>query len=103
MQSHDSLKGPSSLCYGPDGTLYFVDNYAVKVLSSTNIVSVFAGIQGSTGNYGDNGAATSAKFSTTISSLWVDASSNVFISDYGSNVIRKVDSISKIIRLYAGI
>ena len=107
------MTGPYGICFGPDGTLYFADNYAVKMLSASGIVSVFAGkagTQGSSASYvsyssyysnGDGGAATSATFYSTPVSLWMDTSSNMFINDYGNSVIRKVSS-TKIISVYAG-
>ena len=102
--SHNRLTGPYGICFGPDGTLYFADNYAVKMISAGPPLSVvvFAGTAG-TGSYyyGDNNVATSAYFDKTPCSLWMDTSSNMFISDYGNYVIRKVSS-TKIITTYAG-
>ena len=72
------------------------------MLSASGIVSVFAGTVGTgNGNRGDDGVSTSAIFDKTPCSLWMDASSNMFINDYGNDVIRKVSS-AKIISLYAG-
>jgi hypothetical protein len=54
-------------------------------------VTVFAGgLNGSVGAYAD-GSGTNASFFNP-SSVAVDASGNVFVSDYGNHLIRKVTS-----------
>ena len=84
------------------------------MLSTSGIVTVFAGTAGTPGNSaydvyhssssgnGDGSAAISAKFYSTPCSLWMDISGNLFISDYGNDVIRIVSAVTKIISVYAG-
>ena len=104
--SYDRLIGPYGICIGPDGTLYFADNFAVKMLSASGIVSVYAGTVGTYGAYassnGDGSAATSATFYSNPIYLWMDTSGNLYINDNGNSVIRKVSATTHIISTYAG-
>ena len=69
------------------------------MVTSTGIITTIAGT-GTQGSSGDGGAATSVQFSY-IFGVSVDISGNVYISDYGSNKIRMVNSAG-IISTFAG-
>ena len=78
------------------GNVYFTDytnNVCRKITVATGFISTFAG-NGTGGYSGDGGAATSAKLLLNAqnagSGVAIDGSGNVFISDNGNSVIRKV-------------
>ncbi len=85
------------------GNVYIADgsnNRVRKVTVSTGIITTFAGT--GTGSYsGDGGAATSASFKSP-AGVALDASGNVFISDYQNHRIRKVTVSTGIITTIAG-
>lgn len=74
------------------GNVYIADtaNSRVRKITTAGIISTYAG-NGTRGYTGDGAAATSAE-------LWFpcglafDSSGNLYISDYGSSTVRKVDS-----------
>jgi hypothetical protein len=72
----------------------------VRIDAHTSVVSVFAGT-GRRGSRGDGGPAASAELSNP-SGLAVDSGGNVFIAEYVSNWIRRVDSKTGIITTVAG-
>ena len=80
-----------------------VATYGVTVTSSSssacNIITTIVG-NGTAGATGDGGAATSAEINTT-DGFAIDASGNMYISDYTDNRIRKV-SASGTISTFAG-
>jgi sugar lactone lactonase YvrE len=84
------------------GNMYFSDywNHRVRVVNkATGIISTFAG--GGTGLLGDGGLATSATLINPCG-LAFDGSGNLYIADWASERIRKVDGISGIITTVAG-
>jgi hypothetical protein len=64
-------------------------------------VVTFAGNH-TAGNTGNNGSATSAMLSNTVSGSTMDPNGNIYIADTGNNVIRKVDPRTGIITTIAG-
>jgi uncharacterized protein (TIGR03437 family) len=103
--SADSL--PCWLALGPDGSIYFTDDFdarfsghsRIRKVAPNGIISTVAGT-GVNGFTGDGGAATVAQLRST-SGVAVDSAGNLFISDAADGRIRKVDT-SGIIRTYAG-
>ncbi len=82
---------PGRLTAAGDGTLYLVDNYRVRRVSPSGVVSLFAGM----GN-GDNaldGAVATARFKMP-ADLALDDVGNLFIGDYGPSgpIIRKISN-----------
>jgi uncharacterized protein (TIGR03437 family) len=76
--------------------VYIADTHNSRIRQVTpagNIYTV-AG-NGTVGYAGDGGPATSAEL-TLPSSVAVDSSGNIYIADYGSSTVRKVDSKGKI-------
>jgi sugar lactone lactonase YvrE len=111
----------SSMVFGPDGAFYFIDgpNYQVDRLDAAGNVTVVAGrgfLVGNngfpvttkdhghtedTGWTGDGGPAVDAQLSFPVA-LAFDAQGNLYISDHGNDVIRKVDT-NGIITTVAGV
>jgi sugar lactone lactonase YvrE len=110
-----------SMVFGPDGAFYFIDgaNYQVDRLDAAGHVTVVAGrgfLDGNggfpvttndhghtedTGYTGDGGPAVDAQLSFPVA-LAFDAQGNLYISDHGNDVIRKVDT-NGIITTVAGV
>ena len=92
---------PISVAVDHKGNVYFCDfvNSVVRVINSAGIINGFAG-NGTSGYSGDHGPATAAKLFGP-AGLAIDSDGNVFISDGGNNVVRKVDTFG-IITTYAG-
>jgi hypothetical protein len=96
------MNAPQSIAIDIHDNLYIGDwanNVIRKVVLSTGIITTIAGT-GVAGYSGDNGLATSAQLNLC-SSIGFDPAGNVYITDFGNNVIRKVD-IAGIITTYAG-
>jgi hypothetical protein len=74
------------------GNLYIADfsNRRVRKVSPQGIITTVAGT-GMSGYSGDNGPASQATLSTA-SDVWVGPNNNLYIADYQTSVIRKVDS-----------
>ncbi len=84
--------------------MYIADvwnNRIRKVTVSTSIISTIAGMGTSTSTVVDGVAATSTPLNYP-HGVALDSSGNVYISEYGSNRIRKVAISTNIISTYAG-
>ncbi|MBS1525536.1 MAG: T9SS type A sorting domain-containing protein [Bacteroidetes bacterium] len=98
---------PEGVCTDSAGNVYIADcgnNRVRKITVSTGIISTVAG-SGPTayfGGYsGDGGAATNAQLSQPIG-VCVDRQNNIYIGDYGNDVVRRVDAKTGIITTFAG-
>ncbi len=107
--SYAKLYGPTAVAVDANNNFYFADcnpnaTYGCviyKVTVSTNTITIVAGTN--TGGYtGDGGQATSATFSNKIYGLSIAPSGNIYISDAGYCVIRKVTVSTGVISTYAG-
>ena len=97
------LSFPAGVAVDASGNLFIADygNSTVReVNAQTGIITTVAG-NGTGGYSGDGGPATSAKLSGP-KGVGVDAGGNVFIADYGNNVIREVNASTGIITTVAG-
>ncbi len=96
-----SLSSPVDVAVDAAGNVYIADAMARKVrkVNLSGIISTFAGV-GTPGSTGDGGLATAAQFFSPYG-LAIDPSGNVYISDFGGNKIRMVNT-SSIISTYAG-
>jgi sugar lactone lactonase YvrE len=86
-----TLAGPQGVTLDAANNIYVADfgNNAIRQISaSTQKIFTLAG-RGSTGYYGDGGNPTVA-FLTNPTSLAVDENGNLYIADYGNNVVREV-------------
>lgn len=82
---------PSALAVGADGGIYFAEASIgrVRKIDRSGQVITIAG-SGLTGDSGDGGPATSARFGS-IEGLAVDHAGNIYIADADNNRIRRVD------------
>lgn len=99
------LLNPSDVTTDPAGNIYVTDGgntsgYSIRKISTNGIISRFAG-NNSSGFSGDGGQAINAQINYP-QGLAADNSGNIYISDAGNRVIRKVNS-SGIISTLAGI
>jgi uncharacterized protein (TIGR03437 family) len=86
------LYNPSSVFEDASGNLFIAaiyNNAILEVSAATGSISTVAGMEGTSGFYGDGGAATSALLNHP-GDVVVDASENVFIADTLNNRIREV-------------
>lgn len=92
--SLDPIDG--AISFDAEGNLYIADDfdYRIRKVSSTGVITTFAGTR-ITGYSGDGGPATSATMNLP-SGVAIDQHGNVFISDSGNHVVRKVDSTGTI-------
>ena len=97
------LLGPVALETDAAGNVYLADgqfNTVWKINRQTGIMAIFAGIPGPSGQTGDGGPATSAKFRGP-EGIRIDQAGNVYIVDTGNFAVRKVDT-NGVITTYAG-
>jgi len=85
------LSSPYAVAVDSAGNLYIADlnNNRVRKVSG-GVITTVAG-NGTTGYSGDNGPATSAAIFNPFS-VAVDSAGNLYIADYGNNVVRKVSN-----------
>jgi sugar lactone lactonase YvrE len=97
------LSDPFTVLLDAAGNLLIADegNSRIrKVSASTGNITTIAG-NGSQGDSGDGGPATSAEFGSPFG-IALDASGNLYISDLGPSRVRRVDAATGIIEPYAG-
>lgn len=97
------LNKPSAVALDASNNIYIADegNHRIKkVNASTGIITTVVGI-GSAGYTGDGGLATAAQLNAP-TALALDGSGNIYISDNGNNVVRKVTVATGVITTFAG-
>jgi hypothetical protein len=84
------LGAPWMIAVDKSGDLFIADrnNNVVREVTPAGIMTTFAG-NGTAGHSGDGGEATSAQLNDPIG-VAIDAAGDVFISDFGNNVVREV-------------
>ena len=100
-----SLNSPADLVLDGADNIYFVDNgnnCVRRVDSVSGIITAVAGTCGVEGFSGDGAAATSATMSLP-HGLAMDAAGDLYVSDMGNGVVRRIDAVTGIITTFAGI
>jgi sugar lactone lactonase YvrE len=80
--------GAMGICSDSKGNIYIADTYnnSIRLMTSTGKVTTIAG----DGNSGyTEGTGSAARFNNP-SGVCADANGNLFVADYGNNVIRKI-------------
>ena len=98
-----TLNGPSGVSLNAAGDLYITDNgnnVVRRVDHLTGFISTVAGT-GAVGYSGDGAAATAATLSYPMDAI-ADAAGDLYITDYGNNVVRRVDHLTGFISTVAG-
>ncbi|HTB30854.1 MAG TPA: T9SS type A sorting domain-containing protein [Bacteroidia bacterium] len=95
------LNLPEDICADTSGNIYIADfdNAVIRMVNTSGIISTVVG-SGFVGYSGDGGPATNAELDLPVY-VFVDKQENMYISDIGNYVIRKVDA-SGIISTFAG-
>jgi len=92
LATNASLTFPRFAIMDTAGNLYISDsgNRFVRRVDTSGIITTIAGNgrAGAVGSVGDGGAATSAE--VTPEGLALDSAGNLYIADYGNNLIRKI-------------
>jgi sugar lactone lactonase YvrE len=96
------LNSPSGVALDGAGNLYIADtlNHAIRKVDTQGNISTVAGSE-RPGYSGDGGSATAARLNNP-TRVAVDAAGNLYITDLGNNVVRKVTAASTIITTVAG-
>ncbi|HWQ03647.1 MAG TPA: YCF48-related protein [Candidatus Nitrosotenuis sp.] len=95
-----ALNYPSSLVTDKAGNIYFIEGPRVRRIDDQGTITTYAGSE-EKGSRGDGGPATGATFINP-SGLALDSEGNLYIADFVSNRIRRVDAKTKIITTVAG-
>ena len=89
------LTGPQDVAIAPKGALLIADtgNAVIRQVDSTGVITTISG-NGNVGIAGDDVATTLAMVAPF--GVAVDSTGNVYVAEYGSNRIRKIDTAGKI-------
>jgi uncharacterized protein (TIGR03437 family) len=92
---------PVAVALDSTGNLYIADglNYRIRKVDTNGIITTIAG-NGTEGDVGDNGPATSAEIDF-VTDLAVDNLGNVYLADYFNSEVRKIDT-SGMMSAFAG-
>ncbi len=90
------LARPFALLAAPDGSVFIgdLDNHRVRRVDPSGVITTVAGT-GEPGFSGDGGPATEAQLRTP-AGLALDAMGNLYIADYSTHRIRRVDPMGTI-------
>ena len=93
------LNFPTAVALDGSGNFYIADNdnFRIRKVNTSGIISTLAG-DGDNGYKGDGGPATDAEISHT-NGVCADTAGDVFIADWGNNVIRKVNVCEIVLNL----
>jgi photosystem II stability/assembly factor-like uncharacterized protein/sugar lactone lactonase YvrE len=94
------LHWPESLVIDARNNLFFIDGNRVRRIDANGTISTYAGT-GEPGFSGDNGPAEKAKLNNP-SGLALDENGNLYVAEFVSNRIRRVDAGTHTITTVAG-
>jgi len=96
------LQGPNGVAVDGLGNVYIADsrNNVIRLVDTAGIITTIAG----TGEYGwagDGGPANTAHLAWPLG-LAIDENGNLFIAEYGSSRVRRIDGVTNVITTVAG-
>ena len=95
------FSSPAGISFDANGNMYIADmgNHVVRMINSAGIITTIGGnhIMG----FLDNMPATAAKLDSPYAVV-ADKNGNIFIADYGNNVIRRIDHLTDTMAVFAG-
>ena len=96
------LNKPYAVAVDAAGNVYIADygNHVVRMVSTAGIITTIAGT-GTAGYSGNGGAATAATLHNP-QGIAVDQYANIYVSEAGNNVVRKITASSGMISTVAG-
>jgi len=98
--SSTTFNSPKGVAVDGSGNLYVADygNNVIRKITTNGTISILAGQSGTAG--ATNGTGTGASFNNPIG-VAVDSATNVYVTDYGNELIRKITS-SGVVSTLAG-
>lgn len=98
-----AVSNPAGIAMDGAGNLYFADsgNHVVRKIDAFSGVIMTVAGTGAQGFAGDGAAAIAARLSLP-EAVTLDGAGNLYISDSGNNVVRRVDVATGVIRTVAG-
>ncbi len=102
MATAARINSSSGISSDNSGNIYVADkaNQIIRKINTSGIINTIAGRPGISGNTGDGGVATSAKFNYPYQAV-TDAAGNIYVADYNNKKIRKIDPAG-IVSTFAG-
>ncbi|MDO8527912.1 MAG: hypothetical protein Q7T03_09530 [Deltaproteobacteria bacterium] len=98
------FSSPRQACASPDGVNVFVTdgiNHTIRqIVYSTGVVTTLAGTAGINGSTNATGAA--ARFSTPVGCVVDSTGANIYVAEFGNNMVRKVVVSTGVVTLVAG-
>jgi len=97
------LSHPTGICTDRAGNVYISDerNNCIREINTSGIMTTIAGADTMAGYSGDGGPATAAKLNAPFG-LTTDTLGNIFIAEWGNNIIRKIDASGTISTIAGG-
>jgi sugar lactone lactonase YvrE len=102
LATNASIEVPRGMAMDAAGNLYLAEagNSIIRKITPAGIISTFAGTPQAPGYSGDGGPALNAQLNSP-EGLAIDAAGNLYVADFGNQVVRKITP-GGVITTYAG-